>query len=129
MSEADTRALDAWLTEHLFGWDAEACTCGMCIVNYYCPQHGDHSPLPPYAYSTTGDGMLIVLEAMRERGWHGMLDYGFPGDGYWVEAGFTRLVEPAEGRGPFDNAPAAHHDSLPAAVALAAKAALEAETP
>lgn len=116
-------ALDVWLAEHLFG--------GIT--------HNEVHPWPPpgvpsmYAfdvsgphfdtvaggimdsqpYSSTGDGMLLVLEAMRARDWY--IDMA------WVEAAWhVTVIAPA---GYFEQE---SDTSLPRAVAEAAKAALEA---
>ncbi len=113
----DTAALDSWLAEHLFGWThlhftgpAELQRIGLS------PTDDEYEPLP--AYSTTGDGMLMVLEAMQERGWFVTLtDYALP---RWWEVEF--LPDPLKpGEVVLGKAPV-----LPTAVSLAAKAALEA---
>ena len=58
----DTAELDAWLAENLLGWTEH--------TGYWWPPDESMSALEhaPKA-STTGDGMLMVLEAMRERKW------------------------------------------------------------
>ncbi len=76
------RELDAALAERLFGWTTPAAR-GRCNVCGWpltaksmdgCTTDGcSMRPLPetradePAHYSTTGDGMLLVLEAMRAR--------------------------------------------------------------
>ena len=140
-AETDTRALDAWLAEHLFGWVWVQHGAGLRRGNSQTPYQrfladprqdpGHHffepapndMPLTEHywdacePYSSTGDGMLQVLEAMRERGdWCLSPD----GDG-WVAV----LTDGIYG----DNQPhySGRADTLPLAVATAAKAALEAK--
>ena len=76
--------------------------------------YGASVPAPPY--STTGDGMLKVLEAMRERG----PETGFtPKNPYTVAHGWWCKIQMADRASIIRFA-----DSLPRAVALAALAAL-----
>jgi hypothetical protein len=73
--------------------------------------------------SRTGDGMLMVLEAMKERGWDWHIESA---EGAW----WLRL-EHDDGRevgySPFDGNSTITATALSIAAALAAKAALEAE--
>lgn len=120
--ELTDRELNEWLAEHLFGgtptsdtdagWDLPAlghfCLCGDDGYNHFNP-------------SGTGDGMLLVLEAMRERGWIGVLKVSIDTLSY---AHFSRNARHGE----------THHvmtedfatESAPRSVAEAARAALEA---
>jgi hypothetical protein len=97
----DTATLDALLAERLLGCKTRGGAC---------PAAG-HRDL-----STTGDGMLLVLEAMRERGWSSEI-YD-EGARQW---GFIHLGEDKAGWSP-DSC-----EAWPLAVALAAEAALEAD--
>ena len=115
------RELDAYLAEHLFG--LVGCTFDECREaaeerdHYHYPGHGWGSWKRADRYSSTGDGMLLVLEAMRER-WSWTAELSEDTDGKW--------------RVMFDNNSDDHEcvaDTLPLAVALAAKAALEAARP
>ncbi len=114
-TETDTAALDARLAGELFGWThVEAGShsyafCGVALDDSEC------SPIP--AYATTGDGMLMVLEAMRARGYlcwtendarHWMAEFAKR----WPPLGKTK-----------------HLTSLPLAVAQAALSAIEEEVP
>ncbi len=106
----DTAALDAYLAEHLFG---------ITLL----PEPVTRHAVPEY--STTGDGMLMVLEAMRERGHDGQL-------GVTIDSYRQALFSP---RGSvlrsllfgFRSRDWTTADTLPLAVAQAARAALEAE--
>ena len=110
------RELDAWLVEHLFGLSVE-----WHHGQPYAPQQ----LVPPVKpYSSTGDGMLMVLEAMRGRGAQGSLFVALPsmsGEPLCV-ARFERVDGPRVIH-MVSNA----NVSAPRAVAEAAKAALEAE--
>lgn len=130
------RELDAWLAEHLFGlgplvwfddvgpdpddgrdirgWGGEHAAC-------YADDEPYNDPDKTWQWtvvgpnSSTGDGMLLVLQAMRERGFHWELQtskarFSMPGVRHDWSAHFSA-----------DNVRA-----LPRAVAEAAKAALEA---
>ena len=67
------RELDAYLAEHLFG--LVGCTFDECREaaeerdHYHYPGHGWGSWKRADRYSSTGDGMLLVLEALRARGY------------------------------------------------------------
>lgn len=61
---ASDRELDAWLAEHLFGWATHAGMDG----EWRWYKDGESVRDEPDGYSSTGDGMLLVLEAMRGRG-------------------------------------------------------------
>lgn len=111
------RELDAFLAEHLFGWEREQ---DGCLVVADGPSKGYRfypgEEIDP-AYSSTGDGMLQVLEKMRERGFKGSvvwdrLDQRSP----------THIT--ADWSVTFDGAAGALNDSLPRAVAAAAFTAL-----
>ncbi len=136
MTNVDTAALDAWLAEHLFGgWHCDGCveSRGKTSIVASAPHwHIAELRLTRLAFSTTGDGMLMVLEAMRERGWRfeaisGVDDDLQPGYG----AVFTKNVQISPNEvmvvpvGASDRHGGA---TLPLAVAQAARAALEAET-
>lgn len=119
------RELDAWLAEHLFGWVYEerlwTDTGGERRAGW---QHPDlvawlHD-FPPAHYSSTGDWMLLVLGAMREREFGiEMVAYEEGGFGVtWWPSGYSGSR--SQCHGPYDS------DTLPRAVAEAAKAALEA---
>lgn len=95
------RSLDAWLAEHLFDIP-EAVVRGLAL---------GASP-----YSSTGDGMLHVLEAMRKREWRALMGTWSTGPGYRCQ--FYTITN--------EEGVSALADSLPLAVALSAKAALEA---
>lgn len=77
--------------------------------------------LPPSPYSTSGDGMLAVMEAMRAKGW-----------GYRITAtrnGGTVHVWFAEFPQSWDDVTPASGPSAPRAVAIAALRALGVEVP
>lgn len=122
-TQVDTAALDAWIAEHLFGmhhgrdasgspyWDYREHLGSVDIGVLLADVH-----VAPPAYSTTGDGMLLVLEAMKE---HSASLNLYPPSNYAKRA--TACYSDGSGWIPF------HADTLPTAVALAAKAVLEAE--
>lgn len=120
------RELDAWLAEHLFG--LVGCTFDECREaaeerkHYHYPGHGWGSWKRADRYSSTGDGMLQVLEGMRERGFEGKCGISLEQHGYQRWGSFFD----GEHDGPRGEAEAA---TLPLAVALAAKATLEAARP
>ena len=64
MAAVDTAVLDAWLAERLLGWTYSA--EGGEFPHWHPAGTYDCTVDPP-ALSTTGDGMLLVLEAMRAR--------------------------------------------------------------
>lgn len=115
------RELDAWLAEHLFGHqvttvDREGYPDGLCEYVLYTMEH------PLIHYSTTGDGMLMVIEAMRAKGLHVCIKSNPFTGGYiaqfdrWMAEGMRwHFIRFADG------------DDIPTAVAGAAKAALSAE--
>lgn len=117
------RELDAWLAEHLFGWDAAPCE--MTVAYQPCGRKALHRhdgldiDFPP-AYSTTGDGMLLVMEAMRERGYGIIVERNSSGD--WLSEVYR--IEPRCVGGAYDFMMPA--ETGPMAVAKAAKLALEA---
>ncbi len=107
--------LDAWLAEHLLGWT-------------YSAEGGEFPhwhPIGTYdctmdvpKLSTTGDGMLMVLEAMRSRRWYVVL---YVEDDELYQASITAID------GPDDAVPVgadAEAETAPLAVAQAARAAL-----
>ena len=136
----NVRELDAWLAEHLFGWEFWEETRPNYTHVYwqtdgrkpwertqkayqqpekfhriafseYEPKRHIYEGVKP-TFSSTGDGMLLVLEAMRARGFD--LDL---------------LTDAGTWRCDFDNGTIDTHKeaaTAPRAVALAAKAALEA---
>lgn len=121
------RELDVWLAERL---DLRACsarhdgaTCSAAFAAHPAKvlpvslAH-DFEPLP---LSSTGDGMLLVLEAMRERGY--TVDLNTGGQAFrWAHV--MRATPRA-----FEQWDHISADSLPMAVALAAKAALGSLSP
>ena len=126
------RALDAWLAERLFG--LVECSFPECREeveghdHYHFPGYGWGSWKRADLYSSTGDGMLLVVEAMRERGWwFSVEEYGIEGPHQCVE--FTHHPDDSEEDGiewPTGIATALTPGSFPRAVCEAAKAALEA---
>ena len=138
MSEQDWE-LDAWLAERLFGLTVRGPCPGGNVRWCAMPEVAKDRGIPRSArpgsyddgvrvfdmtvppYSATSDGMIKVLEAMRERGW--------PIEIRWRPYGGV-LVMMGDGLAIGDGlAPGAAEwaETLPRAVALAAKAALEAE--
>ncbi len=114
----DTAALDAWLAEHLLGWTSCNDQTHRYLEHWHAPGERLSVRCPP-ALSTTGDGMLMVLEAMRERRWfYFMWAEGIPP--HRIAAAFATVEEGWRDR-------EVEADTLPLAVALAARAALEAE--
>ena len=121
------RELDTWLAEHLFGWAYYPCVLPNAREAFWRSPDGEHHTdcvpdsygLIPLSYTATGDGMLLVLEAMRKREWlFSVEEYGDDGPHQCVE--FSREIDD---KGAVMYAPSG---ALPRAVALAAKAALEA---
>lgn len=124
-NEQELRALDAWLALHVFGCTTSEtsmdmiCVCGLGVegVNQDWPavhwKDGSGEGYPPL-FSSTGDGMLLVMAALRARGLGWVL-----GDCYSDVVTATVLDEEAGTRADEQAATA------PLAVALAAKAALE----
>ena len=112
---ADTAALDAWIAEHLLGWGRVSAIFAKDKDPGWRDPHDANRPRTCRGLSTTGDGMLMVLEAMRER---------MPG----VRAAFQRELRPL-----IINNDGFHWERdwsiwiTPLAVAQAARAALEAE--
>ena len=109
----DDVALDAWLAEHLFGLTDE--------VKAANPSWRNHIP----DYSTTGDGMLLVLEAMRERGHDGSAAVNI--DSYRQAVFYPKGSVVRSLLFGFRSRDWTSADTLPLAVALAARAAIEAE--
>jgi hypothetical protein len=76
MTDAPHETMDAadsvveWLAEHLFGWKHGS---GPLSQWWITPPGAHVSPIGWTCYlkswSETGDGMLLVMEAMRERGY------------------------------------------------------------
>lgn len=130
MNETMTdRELDAYLAEHLFGWtwpfDDPLIGNGLYPgrIAGYAPEPNDDGEefddVP--AYSSTGEGMLMVIEAMRERGWwFSVEEYGDDGPHQCVE--FDK-----DGDDYLPTPVAAVPGSLPRAVAEAAAQAIRAE--
>ncbi len=121
------RALDAWLAEHLFGWEVVGNRRGNWSLKEPGGQWQGGSFMKergrPWAstthcisWATTGDGMLAVLEAMRKREWRALMGTWSTGPGYRCQ--FYTITN--------EERVSALAGSLPRAVALAAKAALEA---
>lgn len=100
------RELDALVAMEVMGWT-------QVNPRWWVRLDGASVPHPP-TYSTTGDGMLAVLERMRELGWRSLVTtYGerieamfYPGEGWPIYA--------------------ASADTLPHAVCLAALEAVRA---
>ena len=122
----DTAALDAWLAEHLLGaWTCDGCTETM--PNGSAAFHGLHwhikgTRTSSLGLSTTGDGLVLVVEALKARRWYVVL---------YVEDGEPCRASVTEMDAPDDRVPLgadADADTLPLAVALAARQAIEAET-
>ena len=114
------RELDAYLAEHLFGWhrwETFRDQARKMPVTEWIREGGITSRLP--AYSSTGDGMVIVLEAMRGRGFEFSLRLSEDSSQWMAIIIF----------GPPIGSAICRSDTLPRAVALAAKAALEAARP
>lgn len=109
--QVEARELDTWLAEHLFGFKvSQPDMRGKLRII-----HPERKWTPLKHYSTTGDGMLLVAQALIERGlcWSG----GEAIDGaYAVVSTFDATSEWE-----------CSHATLPMALALAAKAALEVE--
>lgn len=125
MAELTDRELDAWLAEHLFEWVSSGNRRGNWILQPPNAGQGTPSLMKERGrgwsatnhkfswWSSTGDGMILVLEAMRERGLVVKIHAIHAG---WA-AYFRRDSDPWAVRSA---------DTLPRAVALAAKKALEA---
>lgn len=120
-----THELDAVLEERLFNrpgkWVDRVCINGTwregqtwlrADENPADPGAGASCGMMPPHYSTTGDGMLMVVEAMRERGFHWSVDTKPP---MWTA--FFKGDDPVYMWG----------DTLLHAVALAALTALDQE--
>ena len=93
MTDIDTAALDAELAEkldlpcgyvELWGDSSETCGLPSMASEHMLPESHGHE-FDPDSYSTTGDGMLMVLEAMAEKGYLYNVHNRTNGD---VEAGF-----------------------------------------
>lgn len=119
-----SRELDAWLAERLFGWTEVDPPRQGDGAGYrgagVAPGASGASEVP--AYSTSGDAMLAVIAAMRVRGWRSTTA-SFPN-------GKARALFHREGYGGSVDAPhgSAMAESLPEAVAEAARRALESES-
>jgi hypothetical protein len=129
-----SRDLDAALAEKLFGakvelvekaWSDDDWLHGDYPTETDCigivnPNFKPGGPTPPAwvvpGYSTTWEGMGLVVEEMRERGFCVEIEYG-PGSNSVVYATFVRTVPRAHGH--------AKTKPMPEAVARAARAALE----
>lgn len=107
------RELDIWLAEHLFGWRNDK--FGVLRPGWFVDleDQGENMMLAPQVqtWSPTGDGMLLVLKAMRGRGFHSVMGHGVQ-NCYAEFTGDSGTVVEID-------------DALPRAVAKAAKAALE----
>ena len=127
----DNRELDAWLAEHLWGsvpceaWSGffqGAAGTQYVRVEEACP-HGPNGCYHPNALaklSTTGDGMLGVIAAMKEGGWHVSISSRLRAP--WYSVTFHEFLDPDDGKSG-----RAESSDLRNAVALAAKATLEGE--
>ena len=136
----DTAALDAWLAHRLLGWsaclgrsDPRSASLSSADVHVWNkpdePEYGNmcgwldgrHTERQP-ALSTTGDGMIQVIEAMRKRLKTYCSITAEPGPWNLVE--FTRWDVDAD---KIAGSGLSHAQPLPLAVAQAARAALEAK--
>ena len=110
--------LDSEIAEKLFGWREAG--DGTLRPSWFVTleERGENPILSPTlsAYSTTGDGMLIVLHTMKEHGWLFVIVTMTDGR---FEVQFWR-------EGQSEHHFFGNNDSLPTAVAIAALAALEA---
>lgn len=132
--DTDTAALDAWLAEHLFDWlppgnRPEGPQTVRITTGWMCPPCADHIDPSlhgqPPALSTAGAGMLLVLEALRERWSQWSRTHYRERDRFAARLG---LYEPEYGDAgmSFDALATAIAALNPLAVAQAARAALEA---
>lgn len=110
-TKADTRTLDAVLAERLFGWT----TRDHPLFPWIQPVTGIAFSAPP-AISTSWEGMGLVLEAMKARGW----DYEVRS----IPAASVATRAHCEFHRAFGEFSDRSADSLPMAVALAALTAL-----
>lgn len=129
MSKLTDRELDAYLAEHLLDWYYDISPRGgpyppQMVFAQNAEQAGRRTSGSTFAppLSSTGDGMLLVIEAMRGRGWDWeMHAYSNPAmRGMRFTAGASSPAVPS----PL--AWWADASSLPRAVAEAARAAWEA---
>ena len=122
------RELDAWLAEHLLGWtdcDPAYVSTGweftdppddrVTVGRGRGPGCRHFSLLPTFS---TGDGMVLVLEAMRARGWWVLCAVSRLDGRWYVQVDSSVSSDMTIGEG--------HATTLPRAVAEAAMAALEA---
>lgn len=124
--ELSSRELDAYLAEHLFGrescWMSERAQYvnGETSAHRYLVYVDEGSWGPEvHLYSSTGEGMLKVIEAMRERGYDCLT-------WRWQHQDCSALfAHPHDLDRHFLRGTRA--DTLPRAVAEAARAAIEAE--
>lgn len=122
----DTAALDAWLAEKLLGWTQIDCGPTDCWLEHADDPQDRHQDFPPQL-SGPDDwvGMGLVLEAMVNRGFCPTIL--FDDDGRWAMS-LTSMTAPIGVIVPeLEDYPLIWNEHLPTAVALAAKAALEAE--
>lgn len=131
------REIDALVAEKVLGWTGveydpgDARTMGLCHgtppgtkaehindVSLHGTGTGEyHIP----RYSTTGDGLLLVVEAMRGKGWGCQMTRGTPGFDCWANFFRERTNEAGDtGHGRMTK-------ELPLAVSLAALKALGTE--
>ena len=114
---SDRDELNAWLLVDLFGVPDEPCACGKHAGEAHSQQVHFTTDL-----SGSWEGAGLVLEALAERGYYPSLyRTNNPTDAKW-RAWVTVATKEGGTRDIF-----AHHASAPMAVALAARAALEAE--
>ncbi len=121
----DDRELDAWLAEHLFGWSLVGVkghwTQGVETRDWSGRPPGQSRGVPHVpALSSTGEGMLKVMEAIRQRGWEwDIADIHInPEFGGFLWRAFCMRDDVT----PY---PQATHALLPRAVAEAAKEAIK----
>ncbi len=140
----DTAALDAWLAEHLFGWvwrlheqedhlarsihapgmrEDAALAKGdePLYINSAFPERPGLSNLSAaWSYSTTGDGMLMQMVALQGQGFVVNVTM-IPADDPYHGGEAECVIERHNNQISID-----WHPEAPTAVALAARAALEA---
>ena len=111
----DLRRLDALLAEHLFGWELRV-VGSENRQRWWKENEGWYHFLGGEPrWSSTYEGMGLVLEAMAKRRWHYCLQDAEP----WGETAFAEFFKAGQ-----HNDARCVGDSLPEAVARAALAAL-----
>ena len=108
------RELDALVAVEVMGWTRQR-------LGQWVKPDGGPTIAEPNRYSTTGDGMLEVLERMRGLGWIGVCKVSTDTRSY---ARFSRNARPGETHAV--NGKDVEADTLPHAVCLAALEAVRA---